>query len=75
MNTTTTKMLMRCAILLCSASIPCEEDLALFTGNYIKSKGFTIKQEALVEQVEKYNMGATLYGKHRDNIEKIQKMV
>ena len=74
MNTTTTRMLMRCAILLCSASVPCEEDLAVFTGNYIKSKGFTIKQEALVEQVEKYNMGATLYGKHRDNIEKIQKL-
>lgn len=74
MNTTTTRMLMRCAILLCSASVPCEEDLAVFTGNYIKSKGFTIKQEAIVEQVEKYNMGATLYGKYRDNIEKIQKL-
>ena len=72
MNSNTTNSLIRCAILLCSTTIPCEEKLDSYTVNYLQSKGYTVKSEQVTNIVDKYSTGAKLYGNYRDTITRIQ---
>ena len=74
MNTNTTNTLIHCAILVCSTKVPAEEKLDAFTHKYLQSKGFTVKAQLITDNVEKYNIGAKLYGNYRDSIGRIQKI-
>ncbi len=73
MNTNTTNTLIRCALLICSTTVPAEEKLDAYTCQYLHNRGFTIQAQSVTEMLKK-NTGAKLYGVYRDDIRRVQRL-
>lgn len=73
-NINTTNMLIRCGILICATTIPSDEKLDSYTYEYLESKDIKVKPYWVTESVDKYHIGAKLYGNYRDNLSRVQKI-
>ena len=74
MNTTTTNTLIRCALSICSTTVPSDEKLDAYTHKYLHSRGFTIEAQSVTDHLKKNGTGAKLYGIYRDDIRSVQRL-
>lgn len=66
------KSVFRCALLLCSTSVPHDDELCRYTVSYLEKNGISATPDVISNMINKYHMGAKLYGLYRDNLSRIR---